>query len=98
MKFLITAPAYVLGQFIPASAQNPITKSFPNDTDTNHISRTWKPLDKAAVAALAKLGVKSEVVDEDEAKEALIPAGEPGKVGKAAPETLAAAQTTTVKP
>lgn len=98
VKFLISSPAYVLGQYIAASPQAPVTKSFPNDTDTDHISRNWKPLDKAAVAALAKLGVKSEVIDEEEAMEA-VPTGEPGKVPKGGtPETMAAAQATAVKP
>ncbi len=96
MKFLITSPAYVLGQYIPASPQNPIAKSFPNDLDVNHISRRWKPMDKPAVAALAKLGVKADVVEADDVD---VPAGEPGKQPKiGVPETMAGAQATAIKP
>jgi hypothetical protein len=58
MKFLIDRPAFVAGEYLSASVQDPIVKEFPANASLDHISRSWKPLDEEAIAALEKLGVR----------------------------------------
>ena len=65
-KYLISSPAVVDGQFIQASPSGPVVAVFPDSLEP---SRTWEPLDKAAVAALKKLGVKKTLAAEPEEAE-----------------------------
>ena len=58
MKFTTTNASFILGQYVPASPQQPAVIELPDDVKTDHISRSWKPLDEKAVAALKSLGVK----------------------------------------
>lgn len=62
MKFQITKPAFVEGKYFPASLAEPIVIELPDGISTDHVSREWKPLDKKAQEALAKLKVKASIV------------------------------------
>lgn len=62
MKFQITKPAFVDGKYFPASLAEPAVIDLPDIIAVDHVSREWKPLDKKAQAALAKLKVKADIV------------------------------------
>lgn len=66
-KYFLDRPCFTEGRYISASLAEPAVVTF---ADSVVPSRTWKPMDKAAQAALLKLGVKAEihkVVVEEEA-------------------------------
>jgi hypothetical protein len=69
MKFILTAPAFVDGKYVPASVRDPVVHELPDTIGTEHISRHWKPACKKAKAALEKLGVKAAVTTADEVAE-----------------------------
>jgi hypothetical protein len=55
MRFAITSSSFILGQLINGTPQTPAIIELPDDTDTDHLSRAWSPLDEAAVAGLKRL-------------------------------------------
>ncbi len=59
-KYFLDRPAFIDNRYIDASPQNPQVVEFPKELAP---SRQWKPVDKAAQAALLKLGVKAELYD-----------------------------------
>ena len=63
MKFIAKAPAFILGQYIVASPQQPAVIELPNDVKPDHVSSAWDPADDAAVAYLKKQGQKDAVVE-----------------------------------
>lgn len=56
MRFKITAPAFVQGQYIRADVRDPAFQDFPSDISLNDISSRWEPLDGEAREALDRLG------------------------------------------
>ena len=66
MKFISTRPSFVDGKYIIADVRNPAVIDLPDGAPLDHISRTWKPVDKKAQAALAKVGVKASLTTVDE--------------------------------
>lgn len=62
MRFLIDRPAFINDTYIEARVQDPKIIELKADVSLDHVSRQWKPLDKEAVAAIAKLGKKKDIV------------------------------------
>jgi hypothetical protein len=59
-RYLIFTPALVEGRYVEAAMGSPTEIDIP---DTTAPSRRWKPLDDSAVAALAELGIETEIYD-----------------------------------
>lgn len=74
MRFLATANAFIAGQFIAASVQEPKIITLPDDAPTDHISVSWAPLDAKAKKALKDQGVDKNIpADQTNAGETVIP-------------------------
>lgn len=89
MKFIITRSAFVDGKYYVADARNPLVIELPDNAAPDHISRTWKPADKKAQAALAKLGVKASVATVDAVAEQAEAPAAPGAPALTAPQQTA---------
>jgi hypothetical protein len=57
-RYLLKMPAFIDGDYIAAHPEFPTEKTFPDDMPP---SRTWIPLDAAAVAALKRIGVEAKI-------------------------------------
>ena len=57
-RYMIFRPALVGGRYFEASMSDPQEIELPNETEP---SRTWEPLDKDGVKALALLGVEKKI-------------------------------------
>jgi hypothetical protein len=64
-RYMIFTPAIVEGRYIEASMGNPVEIEVANALEP---SRKWEPLDKEAVAALAKLDVKKGIFNPKESE------------------------------
>ena len=56
MKFAVTSPAFILGQYIVASPQQPAVIELPEDIKVDHVAFSWQPIDKKAYAFLKAAG------------------------------------------